>query len=123
VEGVTAIPLSDEVLVMALKLPTSWEEIAKLHTLMELEDKVKQLESEIEGVGKLLRDTPLAREIAFFIVRVRRLQGWCFTARFSLLEGYNVPASSIAELERDFEALQEDWIKFIKNNNLGILWL
>jgi hypothetical protein len=40
-----------------------------------------------------------------------------------LLEGYNVPASSIDELERDFEALREDWIKFIRNNGLGILWL
>jgi hypothetical protein len=108
---------------MSLKLPTTWEEIAKLHRLMELEDKIEQLESEIEEVGKLLRDTPLAREIAFFVMRVRRLRDWCFTARFSLLEGYNVPAGSIADLERDFEALQEDWIKFIRNNKLGILWL
>jgi hypothetical protein len=90
---------------------------------MELEDKVKQLESEIEEVGKLLRDTLLAQEIAFFAMRIRKLRNWCSTARFSLLEGYNVPASSIAELERDFEVLQEDWIKFIRNNNLGILWL
>jgi hypothetical protein len=108
---------------MSLKLPTSWEEIAKLHTLIELEDKVKQLESEIEEVGKLLRDTPVAGEIAFFTMRIRRLRNWCSAARFSLLEGYDVPASSIAELERDFETLQEDWIKFIKSNNLGILWL
>jgi hypothetical protein len=108
---------------MSLKLPTTWEGISKLHRLLELEDKVKQLESEIEGVGKLLRDTPLTREIAFFVMRVRKLQDWCFTARFSLLEGYNVPVSSIAELEGDFEALQKDWIKFIRNNNLGILWL
>ena len=90
---------------------------------MELEEKVKQLKSEIETVGKALRDTPAEKEIAFFIVRAQRLQDWCSAARFSLLEGYNVPESSIAELERDFEALREDWIKFIKNNNLGILWL
>lgn len=108
---------------MTLELPTTWEGISKLHRVMELEDKVKQLESEIEEVGKLLRDTLLAQEIAFFAMRIRKLRNWCSTARFSLLEGYNVPASSIAELERDFEVLQEDWIKFIRNNNLGILWL
>jgi hypothetical protein len=108
---------------MSLKLPTTWEGISKLHRLLELEDKVKQLESEIEEVGKLLRDTPLAREIAFFVMRVRKLRNGCSAARFSLLEGYNVPHNSIAELEGDFEALQKDWIKFIRNNNLGILWL
>jgi hypothetical protein len=90
---------------------------------MELEEKVKQLESEIKGVGKAVRDTPIAREIGFFIMRVRRLKNWCFTACFSLLEGYNVPENSIAELERDFKVLQEDWVKFIRSNNLGILWL
>jgi len=108
---------------MSLKLPTTWEGISKLYRLLELEDKVKQLESEIEEVGKLLRDTPLTGEIAFFAMRVRRLRNRCSAARFSFLEGYNVPESSIAELERDFKVLQEDWIKFIKNNNLGILWL
>ena len=108
---------------MTLKLPTTWEGIAKLHRLMKLEDKVKQLENEIEEVGKLLRDTPLTREIAFFVMRVRKLRNWCSNARFSLFEGHNVPPSSIAELERDFEVLQEDWIEFIKSNNLGILWL
>jgi hypothetical protein len=108
---------------MSLKLPTTWEGLSKLNRLMELEEKVKRLESEIEEVGKAVRDTPIAREICFFIVRVRRLQDWCSTARFSLLEGYNVPESSIAELERDFDALREDWIKFIRSNNLGILWL
>jgi hypothetical protein len=108
---------------MTIKLPTTWEEIAKLHRLMELEDKIKQLEGEIEEVGKLLRDMPLAREIAFFVMRIRKLRNWCSTARFSLFEGYNVPASSISELEREFEVLQEDWIRFIRNNNLGILWL
>jgi len=106
-----------------LKLPTTWEGISKLHRPMELEDKVKQLKSEIEGVGKLLRDTPVEREIAFFVMLVQKLQNWCSAAHFSLLEGYNVPESSIAELEGDFEALQKDWIKFIRNNNLGILWL
>jgi hypothetical protein len=108
---------------MSLKLPTTWEGLSKLSRLMELEEKIKRLESEIEEIGKAVRDTPIAREIGFFIVRVRRLQDWCFTARFSLLEGYNVPENSIAELERDFEALREDWIKFIRNNNLGIFWL
>jgi hypothetical protein len=108
---------------MTLKLPTTWEGISKLHRVMELEDKVKRLESEIEEVGKLLRDTPLAREIAFFVMRIRKLRNGCSAARFSLLEGYNVPASSIAELERDFEVFQEDWIRFIRDNNLGILWL
>jgi hypothetical protein len=108
---------------MSLKLPTTWEGLSKLSRLMELEDKIKRLESEIEEVGKAVRDTPIAREVGFFIMRVRRLQNWCSTARFSLLEGYNVPQSSIAELERDFDALREDWIKFIRNNNLGILWL
>jgi len=53
---------------MSLKLPTTWKGLSKLSRLMELEEKVKQL-------------------------------------------------------ERDFKALQEDWIKFIKNNNFGILWL
>jgi hypothetical protein len=90
---------------------------------MELEDKVRELKEEIENVGKLLQDTPIAREITFFVGRVRKLQNWCSSARFSLFEGSNVPDSSIAELERDFEALREDWIKFIRNNNLGILWL
>jgi len=108
---------------MSIKLPTTWEGLSKLSRLMELEEKVKQLKSEIEEIGKAVQDTPIAREIAFFIARVRRLQNWCSNARFSLLEGYNVPESSIAELERDFKVLQEDWIKFIRNNNLGILWL
>jgi len=108
---------------MSLKLPTTWEGLSKLSRLMELEERVKQLKSEIEEVGKALRDTPAEKEIAFFIVRAQRLQDWCSAARFSLLEGYNVPGSSIAELERDFEVLQEDWIKFIKSNKLGILWL
>jgi len=108
---------------MSLKLPTTWEGLSKLSRLMELEERVKQLKSEIEEVVKALRDTPAEKEIAFFIVRAQRLQDWCFTAHFSVLEGYNVPGSSIAELERDFEVLQEDWIEFIKSNNLGILWL
>jgi chaperonin cofactor prefoldin len=107
----------------SLKLPTSWEALAKLHRLIELEDKIKRLGSEIEEIGKVVRDTPIAREIGFFIIRVRRLQDWCFTARFSLLEDYNVSESSIAELERELEVLRKDWIKFIRNNNLGILWL
>jgi hypothetical protein len=108
---------------MSLKLPTTWEGLSKLSRLMELEEKIRRLESEIEEIGKVVRDTPIAREISFFILRVRRLQDWCFTARFSLLEGYNVPETSIAELEREFKVLQEDWIKFIRSNNLGILWI
>jgi hypothetical protein len=108
---------------MSLKLPTTWEGLSKLSRLMELEEKAKRLESEVEEVGKAVRDTPIAREIGFFIIRVRRLKDWCSTACFSLLGGYNVPENSIAELERGFEALREDWIKFIKNNNLGIFWL
>jgi len=108
---------------MSLKLPTTWEGLSKLSRLMELEEKVNRLKSEIEEIGKAVRDTPIAKEIGFFIVRVQKLQNWCSTARFSLFEGYNVPESSIAELERDFKVLQEDWIKFIKNNNLGIFWL
>jgi chaperonin cofactor prefoldin len=107
----------------SLKLPTTWEALAKLHRLVELEGKIKRLESEIEEVGKAVRDTPIAREIGFFVVRVRRLQDWCFVARFSLLEGYNVSEISIADLEREYKILEEDWVRFIRNNNLGILWL
>jgi hypothetical protein len=108
---------------MSLKLPTTWEGISKLSRLLELEEKVTKLKSEIERVGKVLRDTPVEKEIAFLIVRAQRLRNWCSAARFSMLEGHNVPENSIAELERELKVLQEDWIKFIKNNNLGILWL
>jgi chaperonin cofactor prefoldin len=108
---------------LSLKLPTTWEALAKLHKLIELEDKIKRLESEIEEVGKAVRDTPIAREIGFFVIRVRRLQDWCFTAHFSLLDGYNVPEISIANLEREYKILKEEWIRFIRNNNLGVIWL